>query len=735
MHFSRKYIALVPSLLLLSSALQAEDTAITVTATRLGDTPEEQPYAVYQLDRQQLDERNARELVDALAYSPGVFIQRTAPSQASPFIRGLTGEQALLLFDGVRLSHAMMRPGPNQYAALVSDEQVGRIDTILGSSSTVTGSDGMTGALDFRLAEAGRGVDESVSSWMSAQTSSTHGGHVSAGVDGQTESVAWSLDASLAQFGDMRGGSDTADNLAQAASSGTNDDTIPNSGYDRLSFGGRLAWDIADQQTLTLALGRNSITDAPRPDGYFANSGKTDRISRYFDLQQFTYAHARHTIQTDAPTFAEVRSTVWWHQHKEEQRRERFKDDANTGNKDTYRLEEKDDQIDSYGIDMQVLSFIGDEHEMTWGVTAINETTTNAYRRYNGPDSEASATPSSLTLTNTSDKNTTVPDGSTYDTRAVFVQDDWHINETFSLVSGLRYTHVSWNADVTGRGYSTNEADSSAEAVTASARLLWRATDEQTVFIGASQGFRAPNLTNLTGSQDKGSSGIFVAGNPNLDPEQSLSFEVGHHYITEAVQTSVTVFYTHITDVIQTVYEDLDNDTILDGYTDNGEQANLYGGEMSLAYHLPFSGWMDSASAAWTLETSLSVVRARKDVPQKDGTTFSDNISRANRVYGQIALRMDNGDKWVLTPRIRWAAPYNDVADSDGGDVRLTMAGDADGALAGYAIMDIHTTYNVDENHSYGIGIENLANTTYREAGSATDGTGFSIILNGDIRF
>jgi outer membrane cobalamin receptor len=88
--------------------------AMEVTGTRLTEAPERQPYAFYRTDPSELNARVGRTALDRLNYGPGLFLQRTAPNQASPFIRGLTGEQALLLLDGVRLNHAMMRPGPTQ---------------------------------------------------------------------------------------------------------------------------------------------------------------------------------------------------------------------------------------------------------------------------------------------------------------------------------------------------------------------------------------------------------------------------------------------------------------------------------------------------------------------------------------------------------------------------------------------------------------------------------------------
>ncbi|MBA3846912.1 MAG: TonB-dependent receptor plug domain-containing protein, partial [Planctomycetes bacterium] len=128
------YLALVPTLVVLIAPgviVAADDQSgpLVVSATRLGSEPFQQPYAIYGVDAADLRTSSARTPTDELASTPGVFMQRTAQAQSSPYIRGLTGEQTLLLFDGVRFNHATNRPGPNQYAALIPGESVGRIDT------------------------------------------------------------------------------------------------------------------------------------------------------------------------------------------------------------------------------------------------------------------------------------------------------------------------------------------------------------------------------------------------------------------------------------------------------------------------------------------------------------------------------------------------------------------------------------------------------------------------------
>src|SRR2546423_1101009 len=57
------------------------------------------------VDRADMEWRLPRSAPDALRFEAGVFVQQTAHGQASAFIRGLTGQQTVMLFDGIRLNN------------------------------------------------------------------------------------------------------------------------------------------------------------------------------------------------------------------------------------------------------------------------------------------------------------------------------------------------------------------------------------------------------------------------------------------------------------------------------------------------------------------------------------------------------------------------------------------------------------------------------------------------------
>lgn len=725
-------------------------TPLAVSATRLTSAPQDQPYAFYQHGRNDLDHQTGRTAVEALNNTPGVFVQKTAANQSSPYIRGLTGEQTLLLFDGVRLSNAMFRPGANQYSALIPDSSLGSMDVILGSGSTVMGSDGLTGAIDFRLAEAGRGTDQAISPWVSGRAGYADGYRVAGGLDGRIGDFVYSLDGGYADYHDLIGGKHAGDHLYGDAAG---DDEIPHSGFHEYHFGGRVAYVGLENNRFELAAGMTEQWDAPRPDGYFENSGNANRYSRYYDPQTFTYVHARH-VYGGGGAIPRIQTTVYYHLQEEEQIREDRQFDATN---DRYRRREYQDSIDTLGLDLQLTSHI-QTHEITYGGTIYQDHTDTDYQRYraaNGsqdPNHPNTANPDQTAATTPG--QTTVPDDAEYNGLGLFIQDFWRITDQWDVLVGLRYSRYDWNFDVTAdrAGYATignQSIDESIDSFTGSVRLAFSPVPPVYTFAGVSQGFRAPNLSNLAGIQDRGSSssgpGIQVQGNPALDAEESLSYELGGRWTESRNQVALTGFYTTIDDLIQVEYNDVNDDGEFieaDGDTArmvNTEQARLWGAEFSFSLDLPLEKFLPQGAYVSVFQTT-NWVNGKVDAYDVASASVEEfNISKANRLFGQAGVRLDLNQSWWGLVRTRWSDVYDDPAPGDASDTRHTTfaaAGEDPGSMPGYAVLDAKIGWVMPGGKFWvDLTIENFLDHSYREPGSGIDGSGINAILAAGARF
>ena len=735
--------------LLTPFARSAEDAdTLTVQATRLQAEPVEQPYTYHRIDGETYDRMQVQQPVEALAALPGVYVQRTAGNQASPYIRGLTGQQTLILFDGVRLNNALNRSGPNQYSALIPAGAVEGVDLILGSTSSVTGSDGLTGAVDFRGIEAGRGVTAPASVWVRGQEDTANGTDLHAGFDGRAKGVAYSFSGGAINDHDRRGGRDAGDHLFAGASG---DKDIPNSGYHQWDATGKVALVELTGQQVEVSGGRTVQADAPRADGYRENSNVASAISRYYDPQTFTWAHARHILKGGGMV-PRIQTTGWFHDQHEVQFRE---DLQGSGVTQRYRRRENDDGVATVGLDLQLTSRI-QAHELTYGGTGYRDRLRSEFTLRRSPAGSLDPGQASVETRPSQDGGpgqSTVPDGATYDGQALFVQDLWTLGERFDLLAGVRFSRYAWSGEVTndrgGYGPATFTAatplisstvEGSAQAATGSLRVGWHPVDQATVYAGIGQGFRAPTWSDLAGAQSRASSSVPSYGNPDLKPERSLTYEIGAKAQEQRDSASIALFYTQLTDLIQSTYVDVNGDGVYNAsdkaVTDNAKSGRIAG--IEIAHDLGCPGM--PAGQRLALTQVLTATTGEMEQQDAAKATVSEvHISRANRVFGTVGVIYEPQPQWYSRIQLRWSGAYKEPGPGDSTDVRHVTFASVDGApggMPGWAVADVGGGWRSPAGGlRLDAAVRNLADVSYREVGSGIDGAGLSGVITVAARY
>lgn len=114
---------------------------------------ENQPYRTIVKTNSHSVGGNTRTVPEMLSYETGVMVQKTNHGGGSPSLRGLHGNQTLMMVDGIRLNNSIFRYGPNQYLNTVDAFAVDQLDVLFGSGSIQYGSDAMGGVIAAKFHE------------------------------------------------------------------------------------------------------------------------------------------------------------------------------------------------------------------------------------------------------------------------------------------------------------------------------------------------------------------------------------------------------------------------------------------------------------------------------------------------------------------------------------------------------------------------------------------------------
>ena len=137
------------------------------------------PFIVSSLSAKQIQQNGARTTPEALMGVSGIFLQKTNHGGGSAFIRGLTGNQTLLVIDGIRINNATFRYGPNQYLNTIDMFTLSKINVLKGIGAIEYGSDAMGGVIQMETkqntqAQTGKLYVGNVTKYVSNQMERTN---------------------------------------------------------------------------------------------------------------------------------------------------------------------------------------------------------------------------------------------------------------------------------------------------------------------------------------------------------------------------------------------------------------------------------------------------------------------------------------------------------------------------------------------------------------------------------
>jgi outer membrane receptor protein involved in Fe transport len=683
------------------------------------DRPVERGRATTRVKREDLDVRQPRSAPDALVYEPGVYVQQTAHAQGSAFIRGRTGQQTVLLFDEVRLNNSLFRQGPNQYFFTIDSRTIDHIDVLRGSASTRYGSDALAGVVgavpqEPLATEDGRLLLRPRVMARHTTADEEWGGRLQLNAQlaeglGILGGIGYRAVGQLESAGPIYNPQD--DRLPEVPRFEDDGRTQRGTGFKELTDDLRLVWRPNKDLKLTLAWYDYRQYDAPRTDQCPPAYAPFNECLEYEEqFRSLLYGSIDANL---GPLAEESRLILSWQRQHERRKHERPSSFVLNGGRD---------DVDTFGVLFRAAtrSFqLADPAQLRvrYGLDVYRDTV----------ESVAWLTFTDLDITRIRSRGQYL-DGSSYIWGGAWSEAEVTLLDQVVVRAGGRLSHTGAQApgdDVSG----TLPVDRTWSTAVGNVGVEWWTTSWLTLLASADQGFRAPNLDDLTSRQQTGPG--FQFENAALEPEAALTLEVGAQVATDWIDLDAWVYHSSLEGAIARAprnTQECPPDTRqcnsswsrfqlvnLEG------EAIIWGAEGSAKLKLP-----GGVSLRSTLSYAWGDGPNPQDRPADPALAYEERVplSRIPPLNGTVELLWRNYGAWGGAA-LRWATLQDRLALGDVSDERIPRGG-----TPGYAVLDLRAGYRLDSNILASVVFENVTDEAYRHHGSSVNGPGRGFIFS-----
>jgi outer membrane receptor protein involved in Fe transport len=494
----------------------------------------------------------------------GVHLQRTSPTLAGIYVRGLTGNKVNVFVDGVRFSTSAQRGGINTFLDLISPPALQAVEILRGPSSAQYGSDALGGSVQMisrspEYSAAGGSFRGRFSAGFNSADASV-GSHLSTSYAGRTVGLTATVAGQRVNRLRPGGGLDSHSAFTRFLGLPSNiflSDRLPDTAFTQYGGVARLGWTPSAGTQLILHYHRSQQDGGRRADQLLGGDGNlvADLNNLMLDFFYARYDRAR------AGWFDHFTAAYSFNTQREERRNQ-----GGNGNP-LATITHEYERTNAHGLQASVGKRLGERHELLFGGEYYHE-------RISSPS--FGLDPASGTA---SVRRGRVPDRARYQSGGAFAQDVMTLLEGRLRLAGT----VRWSA----AAYRSRAADSPlvggqplwpddslwTSSVTFRGGVVARPLEALSFSANVGRGYRAPHVTDLgtlglTGSgfevaaPDVAGLGAAVGTTADaqavstgravrqVDPETSLSAEFGAHVHMRRFRSDFVVFLSDIYDNI-----------------------------------------------------------------------------------------------------------------------------------------------------------------------------------------
>ena len=683
-------------LVLLGSATSAQESSssrieeLTISATRQPRTIENIAGTVSLITVENIEKEMVDDLDDLARFQPGVSMSTNARGGNQGFtIRGIGGNRVLHVVDGVRGSDIYYGNGKDSFEM----DNLQSVQIVRGPSSVLYGADAMGGAVIFTTKNARDYVGSDSGSYFGLRSSASDADdQIKGGATAAFQNGDFGL---VAQF--------TQRNFEEHEVNGSGSVNPQDGDTQGILLKGM--WDISDNQSLAVSF--ESFVEE-RDFNLLSDLGRSVSKSLGFDEVDRERIGLEYQLERDSGLFDDLQILVNFHDTDSTQRtlqdRTSFsfvnpRNPRSMGGSAAIRDTTFGFNQETVAVNLNFRKSLNSgslTHNFVYGFN-LDETETERPRdRF---DTELSTGTISRRISAFPMApaevfpNKTFPDTSTR-RLGIYFQDEIQIGDSpLTLIPGVRYDRYEMDAtvdtlldgtnQVAGFGYPVEDFEEG--EVSFSLGALYDLDDTYSLFAQYAEGYRPPNFNESNQAFVNLGFRYAVVPNPDIDAENSNSFELGVRADYENAFLSLSVFKNYYDDFISSNF--IGRSGSLSLYQNqNISDVEIQGAEVSAFFYF---------NNQWRLRSSVAYARGENEVTG----AHLDTIDPLNIVTG---LRYDSSSgNWG--GELLWTV----IADKD--KVSSDTVTDAEG----YAILDLVGDLQLGSAVSFRAGIFNIFDEEY----------------------
>lgn len=544
---------------------------VIVSANKFEEKKDDVAQKVQVISQNELENMNQTSMADVMQQSGNVMVQKSQLGGGSPIIRGFETNRVLMVVDGVRLNNAIYRGGHLQNIITMDNATMERVEIVFGPGSVMYGSDALGGVMHFYTKNPTMSSDD-----KTLVTGSAFGRFSSANMGSATHadiSVANKKFGSLTSFtysnyGDLRQGSVRnpyygsfgartfyVDRVDGKDSAFINKDTNLQvlSGYQQYDFLQKFQFIQSEKIKHVLNFQYSTSSDIPRYDRLTQTKNGAPRYAQwYYGPQERLFASYKLELTKGKKFYDNARLVAGFQMIEESRNNRNYQSDD---------LAHRIENLNIFSLNADFTKEVG-KHEIRYGAEAYyNDVMSTAFNENIVTGEETSL-------------DTRYPDGgSSMQSVALYLTDNWELNDKYILNTGVRGSYVGLDAtfnDKTFFPFDYNIVNQANTALNGSVGLVAKPFKTWRFALLGSSGFRAPNVDDLSKVFESQPGNVLVP-NPNLKPEYSYNAEL----------TVSKTFFGKVTTQVTAYSTWLQNALTVQKATFNGQDSILYDGSLS----------------------------------------------------------------------------------------------------------------------------------------------------------